>query len=73
MTWSDRISPSRHLAPRRSFDYVRHGTVDLSAALREEWIKVWNDNTRPFEWTKTADQILDRICRYCDRISGPRL
>ncbi|MFA3879454.1 transposase [Streptomyces sp. MMCC 100] len=26
---------------------------------------------RPFKWTKTADQIIDRICRYCDRISGP--
>ncbi|PPS68236.1 IS630 family transposase, partial [Streptomyces sp. 46] len=26
---------------------------------------------RPFKWTKTADQILDRICRYCDRISKP--
>ena len=27
-------------------------------------------NARPFKWTKTADQILDRICRYCSRISG---
>jgi hypothetical protein len=26
---------------------------------------------RPFRWTKTADQIIDRICRYCSRISGP--
>ena len=25
---------------------------------------------RPFRWTKTADQIIDRICRYCSRISG---
>ncbi|MFM9448689.1 hypothetical protein ACKI1Y_39750, partial [Streptomyces acidiscabies] len=23
------------------------------------------------KWTKTADQIIDRICHYCDRISGP--
>jgi transposase len=43
---------------------------DLKTAL-EEWIKVWNDDARPFKWTKTADQILDRICRYCDRISEP--
>lgn len=43
---------------------------DLKTAL-EEWIKVWNDDARPFRWTKTADQILDRICRYCDRISEP--
>ena len=29
------------------------------------WIDTWNDNPRPFIWTKTADQILDSIARYC--------
>ena len=43
---------------------------DLTTAL-ENWIKIWNANARPFKWTKTADQIIDRICRYCSRISGP--
>jgi transposase len=43
---------------------------ELTTAL-ENWIKTWNANARPFKWTKTADQIIDRICRYCDRISGP--
>ncbi|KPI01847.1 IS630 family transposase, partial [Actinobacteria bacterium OK074] len=37
----------------------------------DDWIKVWNEAARPFKWTKTADQIIDRICHYCDRISGP--
>jgi len=43
---------------------------ELSTAL-EHWIKHWNSNARPFTWTKTADQIIDRICRYCSRISEP--
>jgi transposase len=43
---------------------------DLTAAL-EDWIETWNATARPFKWTKTADQIIDRICRYCERISGP--
>ncbi|WP_329246077.1 IS630 family transposase [Streptomyces sp. NBC_01478] len=43
---------------------------DLRTAL-DEWIKVWNEAARPFKWTKTADQIIDRICHYCDRVSGP--
>jgi hypothetical protein len=43
---------------------------DLTTAL-QEWIKLWNDSARPFKWTKTPDQIIDAICRYCDRISRP--
>ncbi|MFD4504859.1 helix-turn-helix domain-containing protein [Streptomyces sp. NPDC058457] len=43
---------------------------DLKTAL-DEWIKIWNETARPFKWAKTADQIIDRICHYCDRISGP--
>jgi hypothetical protein len=37
----------------------------------EDWIKLWNATARPFKWTKTAGQIIDRRCRYCLRISGP--
>jgi transposase len=43
---------------------------ELTAAL-EDWIRLWNENARPFTWTKTADEIIDRICRYCARISEP--
>ena len=38
---------------------------DLTTAL-QEWIKLWNDTARPFKWTKTPDQIIDSICRYCE-------
>jgi transposase len=31
------------------------------------WIDTWNDEPKPFVWTKTADQILDSITRYCGR------
>jgi transposase len=43
---------------------------ELTTAL-EDWINLWNEHAQPFKWTKTADQIIDRICRYCSRISGP--
>jgi integrase len=36
------------------------------------WIKTWNENPRPFVWTKTADKILDSIARYCERINESR-
>jgi hypothetical protein len=36
------------------------------------WIDTWNDDPKPFVWTKTADQILDSITRYCGRIDDSR-
>ena len=43
----------------------------LNADIRD-WITTWNDNPRPYVWTKTADQILDSIARYCGRINDSR-
>lgn len=44
---------------------VRELNTDIRA-----WIADWNQNPRPYVWTKTADQILDSISRYCDRINA---
>ena len=30
----------------------------------------WNENPRPYIWTKTAEQILDSLTRYCRRINN---
>ncbi len=43
----------------------------LNADIRH-WIDTWNENPRPYVWTKTADQILDSIKRYCQRINPAR-
>jgi transposase len=51
---------------------LRRGTHrsvrELNSDIRD-WIETWNDNPRPFVWTKTADEILDSIARYCKRIN----
>jgi transposase len=42
------------------------------AALNKDirtWIETWNENPQPFVWTKTAEQILESITRYCTRIN----
>src|SRR5512133_3269150 len=46
---------------------VRQLNTDIRA-----WIETWNNNPRPFVWTKTADEILDSIARYCTRINESR-
>jgi len=34
------------------------------------WIATWNDNPRPFTWTKTADEILSSLADYLAKV-GP--
>jgi transposase len=41
---------------------------DLVVSIRS-WIANWNDNPRPYVWHKTADEILDSLASYCQRIS----
>jgi len=36
------------------------------------WAETWNDHPRPFLWRKTADEILQNLRRYCQRISDSR-
>src|SRR3954466_6435128 len=54
---------------------LRRGTHrsvrQLNADIRA-WITSWNENPRPFVWTKTADEILDSVARYCNRINDSR-
>jgi transposase len=52
---------------------LRRGTHKNIQALERdirEWIKTWNEDPRPFTWTKTADEILERLAAYLHRIPG---
>jgi len=42
---------------------------DLNTDIRA-WIADWNEHPRPYVWTKTAEQILDSIARYCRTINA---
>jgi transposase len=52
--------------------WIKRGThrsvKDLTGSIRT-WITNWNDEPKPFVWHKTADQILDSLASYCNRIS----
>ena len=45
---------------------VHRSTVQLENAIRH-FIEHHNQNPKPFIWTKTADQILDSVARFCKR------
>jgi transposase len=55
--------------------WLRRGThrsvTELVASIRT-WITNWNDDPRPFVWHKSADEILDSLATYCQRISDSR-
>ena len=47
---------------------THRSTIELERAIRE-FVNIHNDEPKPFVWTKTADQILDSVSRFCKRIS----
>src|SRR5262249_37106131 len=50
---------------------IRRGSHRSVAELEADinaWIKQWNDDPRPYVWVKTAEQILESIAAYCQRL-----
>ncbi len=47
-----------------------HKSVQALEAGICAWIENWNQNPRPFTWTKTAEEILDSLAKYIAKISG---
>jgi hypothetical protein len=46
---------------------AHRSVTELEADIRK-WINEWNKDPKPFVWTKTADEILDSLAAYCQRI-----
>jgi transposase len=46
-----------------------HRSVRALNADIDAWVEHWNENPKPFVWTKTADQILEALAAYCTRIT----
>ena len=48
---------------------IRRGTfrstVQLEAAIHT-YLSLYNEDPKPFVWTKTADDILESLKRYCE-------
>ena len=52
---------------------IRRGNHTSAQALEADirnWVQGWNQNPKPFIWTKTAEQILESLGRLLTRISG---
>jgi hypothetical protein len=54
---------------------LRRGTHRTVAALNTDiraWITTWNQDPKPYVWVKTADQILNNLTQYLNRINDSR-
>ncbi len=52
---------------------IRRGVHTSVQALENdirEWIATWNDNPRPFKWTKTGDEILSSLADYLAKVGA---
>jgi hypothetical protein len=50
---------------------IRRGVHRSVQALERDirtWLADWNEHPMPFVWTKTADEILDKVAAYCQPI-----
>jgi hypothetical protein len=54
---------------------IRRGSGHKNVQALEKdirtWIKTWNEDPKPFAWTKTADEILEHLAGCLNRIPDP--
>ena len=69
-SWLNQVERwSATLTERQIRRGTHRSTVELEQAIRD-YLAANNRNPKPFVWTKTADQILESIKRFCMRTSN---
>jgi hypothetical protein len=47
--------------------------MNTETPVHETGPRSWNNNPKPYVWTKTPDQILDRLAGYCSQSPPPNM
>ncbi|SHE87187.1 DDE superfamily endonuclease, partial [Ferrithrix thermotolerans DSM 19514] len=50
---------------------VHHSVTELNRGITK-WAKAWNENPKPFIWTKSADEIFASMQKYLEPIVSPQ-
>ena len=64
-------APSTHKTPSIQRWLIRH--LRFTVHFTPTWIANWNEDPTPYVWHKTADEILNSLASYCQRISDRSL
>jgi transposase len=69
-SWINQVERWFGLLTEQKIRRGAHKSVQALEADIRSWITDWNEHPRPFLWTKTAEEILESLQRFCQRISG---
>ena len=64
-SWLNQVETFFSILTRRQLQRSSHHTVRQLQGAIYEFLEVHNDDPRPFVWTKSADEILNDLARYC--------
>jgi transposase len=54
----------------RKLQRSAHRSVKALNADIQDWIENWNEDPQPYVWTRTADEILQKLAGYCNTINA---
>jgi transposase len=70
-SWLNLVERWFALLSQKQIKRGAHRSVrELETTIRE-YLAITNEAPRPFVWTKSADEILTKVARFCQRISNP--
>ena len=69
-SWINQVERWFGLLTQKLLQRGVHKSVTQLARDIMAWTDQWNEDPKPFIWTKSADEILESLSRYLQRISG---
>ena len=69
-SWLNQVETLFSMLTDKQLKRGSHHSVDELKAAIEAFLKAHNADPAPFVWTKSADEILDNLARYCGDLLG---
>jgi transposase len=69
-SWLNQVERWFALLTERALRRATHRSTRALEGAIQEYLRVSNKAPKPFVWTKSADEILASVKRFCERISG---
>jgi transposase len=69
-SWLNQVERWVGLLTDKKLRRSAHRSIQALEHDIRDWSAHWNENSKPFAWTKTADEILERLALYLQRIPG---